>query len=116
MHKLSRLYKTHSPSCFSSFISHCASSPSSCPSSPCVLTVFVSTVHPHRVRVRPHRLRFTFFLWHSSSHRLRLRFFLSPSLSYVLPLALLVSDMHQRKAEMARQADAFIALPGIDYN
>lgn len=23
-----------------------------------------------------------------------------------------VSDMHQRKAEMARQADAFIALPG----
>lgn len=25
-----------------------------------------------------------------------------------------VSDMHQRKAEMARQADAFIALPGID--
>ncbi|CAK9148268.1 unnamed protein product [Ilex paraguariensis] len=24
-----------------------------------------------------------------------------------------VSDMHQRKAEMARQADAFIALPGI---
>jgi len=27
-----------------------------------------------------------------------------------------VSDMHQRKAEMARQADAFIALPGMDYN
>lgn len=25
-----------------------------------------------------------------------------------------VSDMHQRKAEMARQADAFIALPGIN--
>ena len=25
-----------------------------------------------------------------------------------------VSDMHQRKAEMARQADAFIALPGKD--
>lgn len=25
-----------------------------------------------------------------------------------------VSDMHQRKAEMARQADAFIALPGTD--
>jgi len=24
-----------------------------------------------------------------------------------------VSDMHQRKAEMARQADAFIALPGM---
>jgi hypothetical protein len=24
-----------------------------------------------------------------------------------------VSDMHQRKAEMARQADAFIALPGL---
>lgn len=24
-----------------------------------------------------------------------------------------VSDMHERKAEMARQADAFIALPGI---
>lgn len=24
-----------------------------------------------------------------------------------------VSGMHQRKAEMARQADAFIALPGI---
>jgi len=23
-----------------------------------------------------------------------------------------VTDMHQRKAEMARQADAFIALPG----
>ena len=23
-----------------------------------------------------------------------------------------VADMHQRKAEMARQADAFIALPG----
>ena len=23
-----------------------------------------------------------------------------------------VSDMHQRKAEMTRQADAFIALPG----
>lgn len=23
-----------------------------------------------------------------------------------------VSDMHQRKAEMARQSDAFIALPG----
>lgn len=27
-----------------------------------------------------------------------------------------VSDMHQRKAEMARQADAFIALPGMVYN
>lgn len=26
-----------------------------------------------------------------------------------------VSDMHQRKAEMARQADAFIALPGMDF-
>lgn len=26
-----------------------------------------------------------------------------------------VSDMHQRKAEMARHADAFIALPGILY-
>jgi cytokinin riboside 5'-monophosphate phosphoribohydrolase len=26
-----------------------------------------------------------------------------------------VADMHQRKAEMARQSDAFIALPGI-YN
>lgn len=26
-----------------------------------------------------------------------------------------VSDMHQRKAEMARQADAFIALPGINF-
>lgn len=26
-----------------------------------------------------------------------------------------VSGMHQRKAEMARQADAFIALPGINY-
>jgi cytokinin riboside 5'-monophosphate phosphoribohydrolase len=24
-----------------------------------------------------------------------------------------VADMHQRKAEMARQSDAFIALPGI---
>lgn len=24
-----------------------------------------------------------------------------------------VSGMHQRKAEMARQADAFIALPGL---
>lgn len=24
-----------------------------------------------------------------------------------------VADMHQRKAEMARQADAFIALPGL---
>ena len=24
-----------------------------------------------------------------------------------------VSDMHQRKAEMVRQADAFIALPGM---
>lgn len=27
-----------------------------------------------------------------------------------------VSDMHQRKAEMARQADAFIALPGIKFD
>ncbi|XP_040993645.1 cytokinin riboside 5'-monophosphate phosphoribohydrolase LOG8-like isoform X1 [Juglans microcarpa x Juglans regia] len=26
---------------------------------------------------------------------------------------LIVSDMHERKAEMARQADAFVALPGI---
>jgi predicted Rossmann-fold nucleotide-binding protein len=26
---------------------------------------------------------------------------------------LIVSDMHERKAEMARRADAFIALPGI---
>lgn len=26
-----------------------------------------------------------------------------------------VSNMHQRKAEMARQADAFIALPGNNY-
>jgi len=26
-----------------------------------------------------------------------------------------VSNMHQRKAEMARQADAFIALPGKNY-
>jgi uncharacterized protein (TIGR00730 family) len=25
----------------------------------------------------------------------------------------IVSDMHERKAEMARQSDAFIALPGI---
>lgn len=25
----------------------------------------------------------------------------------------IVSDMHQRKAEMARQSDAFIALPGM---
>jgi hypothetical protein len=25
-----------------------------------------------------------------------------------------VDDMHQRKAEMARLADAFIALPGLD--
>jgi len=25
---------------------------------------------------------------------------------------IVVPDMHQRKAEMARQADAFIALPG----
>ena len=25
-----------------------------------------------------------------------------------------VSNMHQRKAEMARQADAFIALPGMN--
>jgi hypothetical protein len=25
-----------------------------------------------------------------------------------------VDDMHQRKAEMARRADAFIALPGND--
>ena len=24
-----------------------------------------------------------------------------------------VADMHQRKAEMARQANAFIALPGL---
>lgn len=24
-----------------------------------------------------------------------------------------VADMHERKAEMARQADAFIALPGL---
>jgi hypothetical protein len=27
-----------------------------------------------------------------------------------------VSDMHQRKAEMARHSDAFIALPGWYYN
>jgi predicted Rossmann-fold nucleotide-binding protein len=27
-----------------------------------------------------------------------------------------VDDMHQRKAEMARLADAFIALPGIYIN
>lgn len=27
----------------------------------------------------------------------------------------IVADMHQRKSEMAKQADAFIALPG-DYN
>ncbi|KAH7532288.1 hypothetical protein FEM48_Zijuj04G0003900 [Ziziphus jujuba var. spinosa] len=27
---------------------------------------------------------------------------------------IIVSDMHERKAEMARRADAFIALPGID--
>ena len=26
---------------------------------------------------------------------------------------LIVSDMHERKAEMARRADAFVALPGI---
>lgn len=26
---------------------------------------------------------------------------------------LIVSDMHERKAEMAKRADAFIALPGI---
>ncbi|KAK8453511.1 hypothetical protein SEVIR_5G293200v4 [Setaria viridis] len=26
-----------------------------------------------------------------------------------------VSDMHERKAEMARQADAFIALPGLQF-
>jgi predicted Rossmann-fold nucleotide-binding protein len=26
-----------------------------------------------------------------------------------------VADMHQRKAEMARQSDAFIALPGLFY-
>jgi hypothetical protein len=26
-----------------------------------------------------------------------------------------VSDMHERKAEMARQADAFIALPGTQF-
>lgn len=26
---------------------------------------------------------------------------------------MIVPDMHQRKAEMARQADAFIALPGV---
>ena len=25
----------------------------------------------------------------------------------------IVSDMHERKAEMARQSDAFIALPGM---
>ncbi|CAI0462668.1 unnamed protein product [Linum tenue] len=42
-----------------------------------------------------------------------------PSLSLSLPITgqsvgevRAVSDMHQRKAEMARQADAFIALPG----
>lgn len=28
---------------------------------------------------------------------------------------LTVTDRHERKAEMARQADAFIALPGITY-
>lgn len=28
----------------------------------------------------------------------------------------LVTDMHQRKAEMARRSDAFIALPGIMAN
>ena len=27
-----------------------------------------------------------------------------------------VSNMHQRKAEMARQADAFIALPGKNFS
>lgn len=26
---------------------------------------------------------------------------------------LIVSDMHERKAEMARRADAFVALPGM---
>lgn len=28
---------------------------------------------------------------------------------------MIATDMHQRKAEMARQADAFIALPGMSY-
>lgn len=28
---------------------------------------------------------------------------------------MIAADMHQRKAEMARQADAFIALPGMSY-
>lgn len=27
-----------------------------------------------------------------------------------------MADMHERKAEMAREAEAFIALPGIDFD
>lgn len=64
----------------------------------------------------PHEVRtaffssFYFFLIHPNSQSVNL--FLKISGESIGEVKI-VSDMHQRKAEMAHQSDAFIALPGM---